>query len=51
MSLIHSAVRAGIFDRAMDVCEDMLLEATWQVRNGAAQIRAYRLWKSRGRGR
>lgn len=51
MSLIYSAIRAGIFDRAMDVCEGAMTEATWQIRTGAAQIRAYRLWKSRGRGR
>lgn len=50
MSLIHSAIRAGIFDRAMDVCEDAMAEVTSQISTGASQLRAYRVWKSRGYG-
>ena len=48
MSLVLAATRAGIFDRAMDILEDTT-DATNQIAIGIAQIRSYRLWRSRGR--
>jgi hypothetical protein len=50
MSLIHTAIRAGIFDRAMEILEDAS-DAAEQIAVGTAQIRAYRIWRSRGRWR
>lgn len=47
MSLIHTAVTGGIFDRAMDILEDTSLEVTQQITAGATEIRAYRIWRGR----
>lgn len=45
MSLLLSAERAGILTRACEILADATQEATDQISAGAAQIRAYRLWR------
>jgi len=45
MSLLVSAERAGILVRACEILADATQEVTDQVSTGAAQIRAYRLWR------
>lgn len=51
MTLLVAAERAGILGRACELVDMMLVEATEQISTGAAQIRAYRLWYSRGQER
>jgi hypothetical protein len=46
MSLVHAASRAGIFDRAMEILEDAS-DAAEQIAIGTAQIRAFRIWRSK----
>jgi len=46
MSLILSAIRTGLFDRAMEVLE-AATDATDQITTGASQIRAYRIFVDR----
>lgn len=48
MCLILAAERAGILSRAIEILADATQEVTDQIAAGAAQIRAYRLWQSRG---
>jgi hypothetical protein len=40
MSLIMTAERAGILDRAIEISADLSDRATQQIRSGAGQIRA-----------
>lgn len=49
MSLLLSAERAGLLDRARELVDEISLEATAQISAGASQIRAYRIWYVRGR--
>jgi hypothetical protein len=49
MSLLRSAERAGILGRACELVDEISCEATAQIASGALQIRAYRIWYSRGR--
>ncbi|MBW1859671.1 MAG: hypothetical protein JRI70_06235 [Deltaproteobacteria bacterium] len=44
MSLPLAAEYAGILGRACELIEAVSVDATDQISNGAAQIRAYRLW-------
>lgn len=40
MSLIMTAERAGILDRALEIIADLTEKPTQQIRSGAGQIRA-----------
>ncbi len=51
MTLIHSAIRGGIFDRAVDLCKDAVDAVDAQIETGAASIRADRIWRYRKRVR
>jgi len=51
MCLTLAAIRAGIFDRAFEISEDVLAQATDQIATGEAQIRAFRIWRSKRCGR
>jgi len=46
MSLILAAIRTGIFDRAMEILEGAT-DAAEQIAVGTAQIRAFRIWRSK----
>ena len=49
MTLLHAAERAGICSRVRELVDDLSRDATDQISNGSAQIRAYRLARVRGR--
>jgi hypothetical protein len=46
MSLVLTAISAGIFDRAMEILEEAT-DAAEQIAIGTAQIRAFRIWRSK----
>jgi len=51
MSLLLAAEAAGILGRACELIDAVSVEATEQISVGIVQLRAYRIWYSRGQGR